>query len=76
MSSQVLDLTKQLVSIESIDAKKDKLQEVIDVAVKHLDGYTVEQFNQNGRPSILAYSGNKRPEKFKIILNAHLDVVS
>ena len=76
MSTQVLDLTKQLVAIESIDTKKDKLQEVIDVAVKQLEDYTVEKFNQNGRPSILVYSGNKRPEKFKIILNAHLDVVS
>ena len=76
MSISILDLTKQLVAIESIDAKKDTLQEVIDVAEKQLDGYTIERFSQNGRPSILAYSGSKRPEKFKIVLNAHLDVVS
>lgn len=76
MGSQVLELTKKLVAIESIDLRRDKLQEVIDIATKQLDGYTVEQFSNNGRPSILAYRGDKRPERFKIILNAHLDVVS
>ncbi len=76
MDAQILDLLKQLVSVESIDTKKENLQKVIDVAIKQLDGYTIEKFNQNGRPSILAYAGNKRPEKFKIIFNAHLDVVS
>ena len=76
MNNQILSLVRQLVEIESIDSKKDKLQEVIDVSVAQLDGFTIERFTQNDRPSILAYVGNKRPEKFKIILNAHLDVVS
>lgn len=77
MQQQILDLSKQLMAVESIDSKKDKLQEVIEVAKKHLEGFTIEEFiNENKRPSILAYAGTTRPEKFKIILNAHLDVVS
>lgn len=77
MKQQILDLSKQLMSVESIDSKKDKLQEVIEVAKKQLDGFTIEEFvNENKRPSILAYTSPTRPEKFKIILNAHLDVVS
>jgi succinyl-diaminopimelate desuccinylase len=76
MESTILDLLKQLVSIESIDTKKENLQKVIDVAKKELSGYTIEEFNQNGHPSILAYAGSTRPDKFEIILNAHLDVVS
>lgn len=76
METPILTLLKKLISVESVDIKKNKLQEVIDVAVKQLDGFTVERFNQNSRPSILAYVGDKRPEKFKVIFNAHLDVVS
>lgn len=76
MNKNILDLTKKLISIESTDARKDKLQEVIDVCVQELDGYTIEKFNQNGRPSILAYKGEVRPKQFDVIFNAHLDVVS
>ncbi len=76
MDTQILELLKQLIAVESVDTKKEKLQEVIDVAVKQLDGFTIEKFTQNERPSILAYVGKTRPEKFKVIFNAHLDVVS
>lgn len=76
MNTQILELLKKLIVIESIDTKKDKLQEVLNVAISQLDGYTIERFNQNDRPSILAYAGKTRPEKFKVIFNAHLDVVS
>lgn len=76
MDKQILDFLKQLIVVESVDTKKEKLQEVIDVAVKQLDGFTIERFNQNDHPSVLAYVSNKRPEKFKVIFNAHLDVVS
>ncbi|MFZ2206323.1 MAG: M20/M25/M40 family metallo-hydrolase [Microgenomates group bacterium] len=76
MLAKIVDLTKKLISIESTDARKDKLQEVIDVCVKELEGYTIEKFNQNDRPSVLVYAGAVRPKQFDVIFNAHLDVVS
>jgi succinyl-diaminopimelate desuccinylase len=76
MINTILELSKKLVAVESIDSKKENLQKVVDIAVQELDGYTIEKFNQNGRPSILAYAGQKRPELFATIFNAHLDVVS
>jgi succinyl-diaminopimelate desuccinylase len=36
---------------------------------------TIEEFERNGKPSLLAYRRGKRPEKFHIILNGHVDVV-
>lgn len=36
---------------------------------------TIEEFERNGKPSLLAYRKGKRPEKFHIILNGHVDVV-
>jgi len=76
MLNKIVEFTKKLVSIESTDEKKDKLQEVIDVCIRELEGYTIERFNQNGRPSILAYSAKERPKQFDVIFNGHLDVVS
>jgi succinyl-diaminopimelate desuccinylase len=37
-------------------------------------GFTVERFESGGKPSALVYSGARRQD-FRIILNAHLDVV-
>jgi succinyl-diaminopimelate desuccinylase len=37
-------------------------------------GFTVERFESGGKPSVLMYRGAQRPH-FRIILNAHLDVV-
>lgn len=76
MIEQIVEITKKLVSVESVDEKKDNLQKVIDICSQELEGYTVETFNQNGRPSILAYANHERPTQFDVIFNAHLDVVS
>ena len=76
MNNNIIKLTNKLVSIESIDAKKEKLNEIVDFVMRELKGFTIERFKQNNRPSLLAYVGNKRPEKFKVMLNAHLDVVA
>ena len=37
-------------------------------------GFTVERFESGGKPSALVYRGAERP-RFRVILNAHLDVV-
>jgi succinyl-diaminopimelate desuccinylase len=36
---------------------------------------TIERFESNGKPSLLAYRGGQRPDKFHIVLNGHVDVV-
>lgn len=36
---------------------------------------TFEWFEVDGKPSFLAYRGATRPEKFTVLLNAHVDVV-
>jgi succinyl-diaminopimelate desuccinylase len=38
-------------------------------------GITVEHFEHNGKPSLLAYASNKRPRRFTVLLNGHVDVV-
>jgi len=71
----ILSLTKSLISIPSVKDNTKSLKEALDIAKKELTGFTIEEFESNKIPSLLVYSQKNRPKKFKIILNAHLDVV-
>lgn len=75
MTDKIIQLTKSLISIPSIKGNTEALKQTLEIAKKELAGFTIEEFESNGIPSLLAYVGGTRPEKFKVILNAHLDVV-
>ena len=72
---ELLNLTKELITIPSTEDNKPALKEVLKIASKDLTEFTVEKFDKNQMPSLLIYNTDKRPEKFQVILNAHLDVV-
>lgn len=74
MKNDILTLSKALISVPSV--KSEQLNEVLNIAVSPLEGFAIERFEKNGVPSILAYKQSTRPDKFKVIFNAHLDVVS
>lgn len=61
-------------SIDNPDAVRKALDFVVHILEAHPD-ITVEHFERNGVPSILAYYGPTRPARFKILLNGHVDVV-
>jgi len=75
MDTQIINLAKRLITVYSETQNRNELEEIILLCEKELSGFTVEKFEKNGFPSLLAYTTNKRPQEFKIILNAHLDVV-
>lgn len=75
MNTQIIELAEKLISIPSETQNKKELEKIIRLCEKELVGFTIERFEKNGFPSLLIYSAKKRPAKFKIILNAHLDVV-
>jgi succinyl-diaminopimelate desuccinylase len=78
-TDQLLETIKQLVAIESTAGNPAGLQEAYNFMIDFLLGrdkqLTIERFERNGKPSLLAYRGATRPEKFHLILNGHLDVV-
>jgi len=47
----------------------------LDLALSNLKGYTIEKFEHNRVKSALVYNSKRRPKKFKLLLNGHLDVV-
>lgn len=78
-TEQIIEHTKHLVNFQSAADKPGELSSANDYIAELLAAdkeLTVERFERNNTPSLLAYTKGKRPEKFDVILNAHLDVVS
>jgi succinyl-diaminopimelate desuccinylase len=65
----------ELLAIPSTADRPGELHRALDFVVNFAGpGVRVERFESGGKPSVLMYSGEQRPH-FRIILNAHLDVV-
>ena len=75
MADKILPLAKKLISIKSTPDNRKALSEALNLVVSELEGYKIEKFERRGVKSILVYNTPKRPKKFKIILNGHLDVI-
>src|SRR6185437_12273539 len=65
----------ELLAIPSASEQPGELRRALDLVVDFVGpGFTVERFESGGKPSALLYPGTQRP-RFRIILNAHVDVV-
>lgn len=75
MINKIISLTKKLVSIKSTPDNTKALEEILELALLHLKGFTTERFESNGSKSALISNSEKRQKKFKVILNGHLDII-
>lgn len=78
MNETTLETVQQLIKIPSTADNPAALGEalgVIETMLAAHENITVEKFVSNGKPSLLAYRGDTRPAKFRVILNGHVDVV-
>ncbi len=75
MIDKIVELSKELLSIPSTEDKPEALKKALNLLKNEVKDYTVEEFEHNGSHSILAYKGSGRPDKFRVILNGHIDVV-
>lgn len=74
----LIETAKQLIRIPSTAENPASLHEALDIIAKQLQAQpniAVERFESNDKPSLLAYIGTKRPTKFRVLLNGHIDVV-
>lgn len=75
----LLVAAQELIAIESTAANPAGLQAAYEYMRDFIRAsgkpITIEEFDCNGKPSLLAYRGPHRPDRFRVILNAHLDVV-
>ena len=75
MIDDILHLAKELISVPSVTGIPEELTQVLKVAEKYLEGQEFTAFASNNIPSLLYSNKGKDLKEFKIILNAHLDVV-
>lgn len=75
MKKQILELTNQLISIESTQGNRDAMEKVLSIVKGRTKGYSVTEFSSNNSPSLLISNTESASKKFKLILNAHVDVV-
>ena len=75
MINKILSLSKELISIKSTPNNLKALEKSLEIAVSKLTGYAIERFENKGIKSVLVSNSKKRPKRFKIILNGHLDVI-
>jgi succinyl-diaminopimelate desuccinylase len=75
MIKKIVNLSKKLIKIESTSHNTVNLNKILDLTLDNLSEYKIEKFNNKGTRSALIYNTSNRPEKFKILFNAHLDVV-
>ena len=72
---QFLTTADELLAIPSTSDRAADLARALDLVLAiAAPGRTVERFSSGGKPSALVYLGAPRP-RFRVILNAHLDVV-
>ena len=71
----VLQLSKKLIEIPSTQDAQKALQDSLDYSKEILGRFAHKSFTKNKIQTLLFYNTNKLPNRFKILLNAHLDVV-
>jgi succinyl-diaminopimelate desuccinylase len=72
----LLAAAEELLAIPSTADRPADLGRALDFAVGFVGpGFSVERFESAGKPSALLYVPAERPDQFRIIFNAHLDVV-
>ncbi|NMB84496.1 M20 family metallopeptidase [Candidatus Roizmanbacteria bacterium] len=75
MKDAIISLAEQMLKIESVYNNHLALDEILTLAKKQTSEYYVEDYEKNGVKSFLVHNHKNRSNKFKVILNAHLDVV-
>ncbi len=76
MKNRIVEFAKNLITVPSTKNNTKELRRVLALAIKKVGNeFSREDFEKDGVPSVLFYNTKSRPKKFKIILNAHLDVV-
>ncbi len=77
-TTEIINQTKRLMAIPSTADNPQALKDavaLVEEIVQKVPNVTIEHFEQNGKPSFLAYQGKTRPKTFDILLNGHVDVV-
>lgn len=71
----ILHLTKKLMAIPSVVGDNEAITPALTLVKNELKKFTIEEFENNGVKSILVHNAQRGTKQFKILLNAHVDIV-
>lgn len=72
---EIQTLAQKLISIPTVSSNSEALDQALKICKKELANFNVKEYEIEGIKSLLFYNTESIPQKFKIILNGHLDVV-
>jgi succinyl-diaminopimelate desuccinylase len=75
MLEEIISLSKQLIAIPSESDNLPEIHKAIELVKKELHGYPYHTYKKNNYPSLLFANKLTDNNQYKIIFNAHLDVV-
>ncbi|MBI4130410.1 M20/M25/M40 family metallo-hydrolase [Candidatus Roizmanbacteria bacterium] len=75
MNTNIIQLTQTLISVPSVPTNTLALNTVLRKSVELLKNYSIQNYSQKNIPSVIV-SNLKLAKKYRVILNAHLDIVS
>jgi len=75
ISQDILNLSTRFISIPSTKESPEKVNDVLNIALDNLPGFEYKKFTDQNIPSLLIYNHWPENGRFKVIMNAHLDVV-
>ncbi len=75
METELLRLTKELIALKTVPEVPADLASALLIIERELQRFTIERFESNGWHSILVHNQKERPERFRLLLNCHLDVI-
>ncbi|QQS61593.1 MAG: M20/M25/M40 family metallo-hydrolase [Candidatus Moraniibacteriota bacterium] len=75
MTEKILSLAKKLITFQSSFENKKELERIFQFTLSHFQDFNKEYFERNGVKSVLIYNKKRRPKKFTLLLNGHLDII-
>ena len=75
LMDEILPLTQKLISLHTTADNITAINEAIMFIEKQLESYASSTFITQGKPSLLIHNAQRDTKHFKIIFNAHIDVV-
>ena len=76
MLQRIIKLSNEFISIPSTRDHPEELTHIISLAKDNLSGFMYKEFLHKEKPSLFFSNTNNLTDPFRLILNAHLDVVS
>lgn len=75
MIDESLSLAQQLISLQTTPDQPAALLAALDLVAVRCAHLTIERFTHNQSSSLLIYNRPTRPQRFRLILNGHVDVI-